>query len=51
MTQNANYLQMATAIIYLDTRRRDDGTIPLKVNISHHGQEAHIPLGIHIRCD
>lgn len=43
---------MATATIYLDTRRRrDDGTFPLKVTISHHGQVAHIPLGIHIRRD
>jgi hypothetical protein len=43
---------MATATVYLDTRRRrDDGTFPLKITVSHHGQVAHIPLGIHIRRD
>lgn len=43
---------MATATLYLDTRRRrDDGTYPLKITVSHHGRVAHIPLGIHIRRD
>jgi len=43
---------MATATVYLDTRRRkDDGTYPLKITVSHHGKVAHIPLGVHIRRD
>jgi len=43
---------MATATLYLDTRRRrDDGTFPLKITVSHHGKSAHIPLGVFIRRD
>lgn len=43
---------MATATLYLDTRRRrDDGTYPLKITVSHHGKVAHIPLDVHIRND
>lgn len=43
---------MATATAYLDTRRRrDDGTYPLKITVSHHGKVAHIALGIHLKRD
>lgn len=43
---------MATATVYLDTRRRrEDGTYPLKVSVAHHGRTALIALGVFIRRD
>ena len=43
---------MATAKLYLDTRaRKKDGTFPLKVTISHHGQSAYISLGVSLRAE
>lgn len=43
---------MATATLYLDTRRRrDDGTFPLKVTVSHKGKVAHISLDVFLKRD
>ena len=43
---------MATAKLYLDKRaKRQDGTYPLKVTVSHKGKTSHIPLGVLLRAD
>ena len=43
---------MASVRVTLDTRaRKQDGTYPVKLTISHHGQSAHQSLGIYLRRD
>ena len=43
---------MASVRVTLDTRaRKQDGTFPVKLTISHHGQSAHHSLGIYLRRD
>lgn len=43
---------MASVRVTLDTRaRKQDGTFPVKLTISHHGQSAHQSLGIYLRRD
>lgn len=43
---------MASVRVTLDTRaKKQDGTYPVKLTISHHGQSAHHSLGIYLRRD